>query len=314
MVVFISGGFGFLGGRLAEHLTYKGYSVILGSSKQRLSPRWLPDAKVVFMDWFNDESLKKCCQGVDFVVHTAGVNAKDCNLDPALALEFNGVATTRFVRIASEVGVRKFIYFSTAHVYSANLTGHIDELSPVNNLNPYATSHYAGERAVLNEASKSSIDGIVVRLSNAFGAPVDKNTDCWGLLINDICRQIVENGEILLRSSGNQQRDFIPIARVCDATENLLGSKLNSEEGLFNLGTFKSYAVLEMVKIVQERSEAVLNIRPEIKILDQELRMQHSQNLSYRSIRWGGNKGTQYALVREIDETLIFCRNHFSKK
>lgn len=319
MNVFIAGGFGFLGGRIAQYLKYKGYSVILGSSKQRASPDWLPEAKVVLMDWFSDESLEKCCQGVDFIVHAAGVNAKECNEDPVFALEFNGVATTRLVQIAVKSQIKKFIYFSTAHVYSAELRGRINEYSPVSNLNPYATSHYAGERSVLAAASNNKIDGIVIRLSNAYGVPTEKNINCWQLLINDICRQVVENGEIVLKTSGAQERDFIPITQVCITTENILAFESKKEKpSLINLGSYTTHTVLDIAKLVQKRSEIVLNIKPKIKITEKNDVLEIKKNLRYESLRYESltlgekKKNIESIQESEIDEILIFCKKNFT--
>ena len=43
------------------------------------------------------------------------MNASDSSADPDLALEFNGIITGKFIQAAVKSGVKKFIYFSTAH-------------------------------------------------------------------------------------------------------------------------------------------------------------------------------------------------------
>ena len=78
------------------------------------------------MDWGDDRSLLNACENIDVIVHAAGLNAKDCLENPDLALKVNGIATERLVRAASKQLVSKFIYISSAHVYTDNLSGVIE--------------------------------------------------------------------------------------------------------------------------------------------------------------------------------------------
>ena len=61
------------------------------------------------------------------MVHAAGMNSKDCVSDPQGAHLFNGFSTGQLVKAASQKSVEKFMYISTAHVYSDQLIGSIDE-------------------------------------------------------------------------------------------------------------------------------------------------------------------------------------------
>ena len=44
MRILITGGFGFVGGRLAVHLAQAGYQIVLGSRNANSPPVWLPQA------------------------------------------------------------------------------------------------------------------------------------------------------------------------------------------------------------------------------------------------------------------------------
>ena len=115
------GGFGYLGANLSEYLSSKGTSCCFGLSKRTESPNWLPQAEVVRTLWTDEIALRKMCQGVDVIVHAAGMNAQDCSNDPVSALEFNGLSTVRLLQSAIHADIRRFIYLSTAHVYSSHL-------------------------------------------------------------------------------------------------------------------------------------------------------------------------------------------------
>jgi UDP-glucose 4-epimerase len=217
-------------------------------------------------DWDSPAQLAEICQEIDAVVHLAGLNAADSQSDPIAALTLNAVATARLVEASVRQGVRRFIYFSTAHVYRSPLVGIITEETCPASLHPYATSHRAGEDVVRAKHQRGEIEGIVIRLSNTYGAPVDKDANCWMLLVNDLCRQAVTTRRMVLRSSGLQRRDFIALTDVCEAVDRLLGLAPNQlENGLFNLGGGWSPTVLEMTERVAERVNAVAGFRPDIE-------------------------------------------------
>ena len=113
--ILITGGFGFLGGRLGQYLS-ENYNVILGSRSDQNEPNWLPIAKTLKIDWDDENSLNDACNLVDIIIHASGLNAQECSSDPEKALLVNGVYTQNLVRAAINKNVKKFIYLSTAHV------------------------------------------------------------------------------------------------------------------------------------------------------------------------------------------------------
>lgn len=315
MKVLITGGFGYLGGRLAQFLASQaGYELILGSRKQTESPLWLPQAKVVQTQWNSPVGLEQICAGVDAIVHLAGMNAGDCIADPIAALEFNAVVTARLLKAAVRQRVKRFIYLSTAHVYADPLAGVVTEEACPVSLHPYATSHRAGEDVVRAAHQRGEIDGMVIRLSNAYGAPAHKDANCWMLLVNDLCRQGVTTGQLVLRSAGLQRRDFVSLTDVCRAIAHLMGlSQEAVGDGIFNLGGTWTPTVMEMATLVANRCKVALGFHPEINRLD-PARDEISQLLDYHIDKL---KGTEFKLEgdhdAEIDATLMLCRQAFSK-
>ena len=77
MKYLITGACGFLGGRLSTFLEKKGCTIIRGTRnlniiKSSNYSNW------VLTEFDNFENLKKICNGVDFIIHTAGPNAEEC--------------------------------------------------------------------------------------------------------------------------------------------------------------------------------------------------------------------------------------------
>jgi UDP-glucose 4-epimerase len=265
MRVLITGGFGYLGGRLAQHLKALGWEVLLGTSRQRESPPWICGSEVIQIDWNSVRSLDQGCRAVDAVLHTAGANSAYCERNPSIALQVNGVNTARLVEAAVRQKVGKFVYLSTAHVYASPLEGTITEASPTQNLHPYATSHLAGESSVRYARSSGELDGLVLRVSNAFGYPTHSEVACWHLVLNDLCRQAVTTGRMTIRGDGSEKRDFIPISDVCANVAYLLQQRpgMVSPE-IVNIGAGITHSVFEGALAVQERVRLATGTLPRI--------------------------------------------------
>jgi UDP-glucose 4-epimerase len=264
--VLLTGGLGYLGSRLAQHLARATrVQVLLGTRRRPHRLDWLPEAAVVEMDWQSERALRAACHDTEAVVHLAGMNSAQCAADPVAALEFNAVATTRLVRAAAAVGVRRFLYVSTAHVYGRPLRGVMTESTLPTNLHPYATSHRAAEESVRFMQEKRALEGVVVRLSNSFGVPAHRGVNCWKLLVNDLCRQAVEHGELVLNSSGLQRRDFITLTDVSRAVQHLLQLEPGAiGDGLFNLGGAWAPTVMEMAERIARCWGLLCGRRPQI--------------------------------------------------
>lgn len=309
MRVLITGGFGYIGGRLAEHLHKAGHQIILGSRSSRSSPAWLPKAEVVQTDWNDTCALERICTGIDVVIQAAGMNAQDCSADPLAALEVNGLATARMTAAASRSRVKRFIYLSTAHVYASPLAGTITEETCPRNLHPYATSHLAGENAALGACLRGEIESVVLRLSNSFGAPTHRDANCWMLLVNDLCRQAAESGKMVLSSSGLQQRDFIPLAKVCRAIEHLSSRDFSPHlPEIVNVGSGVSKSVLEMAELVRRRCRLTLGFDPEFSKKGPAVDEVH-EALVFRSARLKTlDENMSDDTNAEIDGLLLLCR------
>lgn len=309
MRVLVAGAFGFVGGRIAHALHNAGHEVVLGSRESTVSPTWLPKAEVRCMDWESLQSLQQTCKGIDAIVHVAGMNAADSAADPLGALLVNGLWTARLVEAAISERVKRFFYFSTAHVYASPLQGDIDEQSCPSNLHPYASSHLAGEYALLHRLNHRKIAGSSLRLSNSFGAPMTRDSSCWTLLMNDLCRQAVKDRKLVLQSSGEQLRDFVPLSAVCKYVVNLLSLPELSLPKVLNVGSGKTSSVLSMAHMIQACCKNILGYSPTL------------ETGTTREIALPFHYGSKYTtslglspvdLIAETDKLLLFCEKSFS--
>ena len=306
--ILITGGFGFLGGRLGQYLS-ENYNVILESRGYKNKPNWLPVAKTFMIDWNDETSLNNACNLIDIVIHASGLNSQECGSDPEKALLVNGVYTQNLVKAAINQGVKKVIYLSTAHVYNDNLFGIITEDTPTINTHPYATSHIAGENSVLLAIRQGYIEGAVVRISNTFGSPVSKDVNCWMLLVNDLCKQAVIGKFLTLNSNGKTVRDFVTIKDFCSVIGLLIEG--NNTKNIINIGSGKACTIVEMAARIQKNCLSVLGFEPPI-VFKNKLPIQ--KNLF--DFQTNYLDGVSFKFInnfdQEIKNLLYFCKENFS--
>ena len=313
MKVLITGGFGYVGGRLARHLASSGHEIFIGSRTLQSKPSWLVKGSIIVMDWDDDESLLNACENIDVIVNAAGMNAKECLDNPELALKVNGIATESLVRAASKQSVSQFVYISSAHVYTGDLSGVISEKSSITNMHPYATSQVAGEQATINSHSNIAMQTVVVRLANAIGAPLAKDVNCWMLVVNDLCKQAALDRRLVIRGPSSGVRNFITMTDVCLGLEFLVTNLQERVSPLIcNLG--------DKTKTIGDMASAIKSIYLKEKGIDLEIielsnDRSKTQYLDFRSsaladigYQWSSN------FKEELTELVKFCEFEFSAR
>lgn len=313
--VLITGGLGYVGGRVARFLAESSsFGLKLGVRKGGPSPSWLKKGEVVPINLLDTTSLEEACRRVSHIVHFAALNEIDSLEDPEKALSINGGGSLKLLRAAINAGVKRFLYFSTAHVYGSPLQGTLTEDSLPRPQHPYAITHRTAEDFVLAAKDKSEIEGIVARLSNGFGVPERADVNRWTLLVNDLCKQAVCNRKLVLRSSGLQSRDFITLTDVSRAVQHFLEAPMQAiGNGLFNLGGENSLRIIDITEKIANRSEKVLGFRPEI----QRPVPSPGESDSFLDYKIDKLKSTGFSLLsnvdEEIDATLRLCHRAFGE-
>jgi len=312
MRVLVTGGFGYLGGRVAQFLFGSGFEVALGTRNKCSPPDWLPEADVVELIWDDENALVEACREVNTVIHAAGMNAQHCADNPVAALAFNGVATARLVKASIRSDVRKFIYFSTAHVYCSPLTGVINERSCPRNLHPYATTHLAGEHALLTAAQgDNGLTGIVLRLSNVIGKPASINNNCWNLLVNDLCKEAIVKRVTTIRGNPNDFRDFVSMSSLAKVCACLIENYLSPGSQLHNIGSGQAVTIRQMAETISERAKIQFGYSPKLRVANPASNV--STKLSYITspFKCASLGDERAALLEEIDNLLQFCKINF---
>jgi len=250
--ILITGGLGYLGGRMAKYFSDYDYSVRVTTRKPENNfPGNIPaNTSVMQLDYGSEKQLIKAMKGIDTLIHLAGPDAHTVSDDTDSLIRQHIELTGRLLRSAQVSSVKKFIYFSTIHVYGKNLKGTVTEETDPIPIHPFAKAHLEAE-SIIKSQSKELVTNIV-RCSNSFGAPYFENEKCWKLVVNDFCRSAFQNGRLIINSSGEDYRDFIAAGDVVRAIHHLL--ELNNERGIhnvYNLGSSNTIRIIDIAKEIK---------------------------------------------------------------
>ena len=314
MNILITGGTGYLAGRLYKHFKKKKYNVKIATRKSKKISKEFSNGDIVSIDWKNIKNLEKICKGVDIILHTAGINSNGSIKNPKKANIVKEKYTFNILSAANKKKVEKFIYISTAHVYSNFLNYKITEKTKTTNTHPYAVSNLKGEKVVLKFTSKKNYTkSYILRLSNAFGKPLNIEVDCWRLFINDICKQSIQNKKIIIYQNHLIKRDFISIYNFVDIIDKFTKLKVShNKDIIYNVGSGRAYTLIEMAKIISLRVFKKLKFYPDILCKNKDNINKVNFHLDYNisKLLKLKIKNVKY-LNKEIDELILFCKKNY---
>jgi UDP-glucose 4-epimerase len=309
--VLLVGGFGNLGGRIAAHLAATdGFDIVLASRRKQDAPDWAKGAQTIQLDITDPKTFTNIPTSVNCIIQLAGTNDVDSAQNPELAHRVTVEGTSALLNNAVDNGIERFIYFSTAHVYGAPLTGNFSEESPTKAVHPYATTHLEAESAVRATHDRGEILGIRVRLSNGYGRPMAYEAADWRTLTSDLCRQAVLEKRMEMRTDGLQERNFITKTDIARAVHHLIGlPKTDASNGLFNLGGLKSQTLLAMANMIQERAQKKFGVEIPLHRPEPSATQTHHLNFDIHKLLNTGFTLTENA-VGEVDQFLDMIELH----
>ncbi|WNK00286.1 SDR family oxidoreductase [Thalassospiraceae bacterium LMO-JJ14] len=305
--IVVTGGFGYVGGRIVQTLLEDGADVrVVTRRAEHEIPAWA----LSHVTWGDD--LKRLCDGAGCLIHLAAPNEIASAADPEKEIAATLALTEAALAAAHAAGIGRFIYFSTVHVYGP-LNGHIDENTPTAPTHPYAVAHLESEKRV-EAASGNGLAALTLRLSNGFGAPADTGTDRWTLLVNDLCRQAVQERKLTLTSDGRQRRDFLPLTDIAAATRHFAAmNPFPAPYQVINLSAGRAMSVLEMAYLIQDRAGKLLGADIALSVADEAADRQDGGPTPELEIDNSRLCDTGFSpkapLDAEIDALLQFCIN-----
>ena len=163
-----------------------------------------------FLDISDAKSIESLdLTGYDTLIHSAGITDEQFKENPEKAFYQGTYCTSILTNLAIKCGIKKMIYFSTAHVYGS-FKNHVSENTSPNPLSSYSITHYSTEQLIKSITNNSKTHSLIIRPNAVFGIPPNLNSfNRWGLIPYSFPLEGVTKNKITLNSSGVQKRNFV---------------------------------------------------------------------------------------------------------
>jgi len=203
MNILVTGGSGFLGSHVADALSDAGHCVTLFDIHE--SPYLRSDQTMLTGDLMDITQLESCLQGKEVAYHFAGIaDIDECKGRPVDTARINILGTVQLLEACRKVGVRRFVFASSAYVYSD--AGFF-----------YRSSKQACESFIENYAELYELKYTCLRYGSLYGPRADERNSIYKLI-----KQAVQEGKITYRGSGEELREFIHVKDAAQSSVKIL--------------------------------------------------------------------------------------------
>lgn len=244
--VLVTGGAGFIGSHLTQHLVRLGAQVrVLDNLSTGYRKNLDGIAVSLFEGSILDASvLHKAISGCSLVFHEAAfVSVPESFDDADSCFATNIKGTSNVMKAAERANCDRVMFASSAACYGSSPELPSSETDTVSAESPYAQSKVMGEQLMKD----AQVDAVSLRYFNVFGERQDPASQ-YAAVVSSFARTIQDGGTPTIYGNGSQTRDFTPVENIVHA--NLLAaSHPNPLRGeVFNVGTGSSTSLLELVR------------------------------------------------------------------
>jgi UDP-glucose 4-epimerase len=267
-VWLITGGAGYIGSHVADEFLAHGKDVViydslyqgLESRIEYLRRKHKKEIPLIVADIRDTTKLNEALSTYKpyGIIHTAALKAVGESMEkPDEYFEVNFHATTKMLELASQRGIKNFIFSSTAAVYgSPDHSNPIKEDDPKNPISPYGASKLAAEGEVNKFLASPGNHGTSLRFFNVVGTAAPELLDnsvenLVPIVINKLKagEPPVIYGTDYPTPDGTCVRDYVDVRDIARA--HLASADFDGElpEGL-NVGTGIGGSVRDVIKLV----------------------------------------------------------------
>ena len=262
MKVLVTGGAGFIGSNLVDHLIESGTEVVVadnfGTGRHEFLEHLIGNSafRVENIDLLNGEALDRLLDGVDAVIHlAANADVRFGWNHPRRDVEQNVLVTQNVLEAMRRNNIRKFIFSSTGSVYGEAKVVPTPENCPFPiQTSLYGASKAAAEGVIAAYAESGFIDATVFRFVSILGPRYTH-----GHVIDFVAKLTDNPNQLMVLGDGTQQKSYLHVSDCVRAIISQLHST-NAFE-VFNLGTDESCVVNDSVGWISQR----LGLSPEIQ-------------------------------------------------
>ena len=300
MNFLITGGCGYIGTKLTQHLLSKNYKVTIvdncwfGNFHKKHK-----NLKIIKEDIRNFDKLN--IKNIYAIIHLANIaNDPAVELNPTLSWEVNVLASKIIADHAIKSKVKKIIFFSSGSVYGVKKEKRVTEDLKLNPISVYNKTKMIAERVFLSY--KNKIDVKCLRPATVCGFSDRLRLD---VTVNKLTFDGFYKNKIFV-DGGSQIRPNVNLKDIIRVVDHFLFSKNNFKENIYNMG-FENFSILKIAKKIQRKTGAKL-------IINKSIDIRSYRQDSTRLIKSGFKP--KYNVDEAIDELVQYFRknkeNNFS--
>ena len=251
MNIFVTGGAGFIGSFLTEHLLQNGHNVtvydsLVNSSEDNAKRLQKLNANFICGDISDLDNLSKSISGHDVCIHLAAqIDVLESIKNPLNNNTIN-ISGTRNVLNSCVKNNVSVIAASTAALYEESKEP-LSESSSIKPKSPYGESKLAMEQILYDYSKIHHINSLSLRIFNVFGK--GQNIKYAGV-ITKFLENIRNDKNLTIFGDGNATRDFVSVNDVVDAIV-LAIKRIEGKRGeIINVGSGNSIKISELAKMM----------------------------------------------------------------
>jgi nucleoside-diphosphate-sugar epimerase len=278
--IFLTGGCGFIGAKIAERLIEDNeitiYDTLQRNSLINTNLIGNPNLILIEGDVLDFEKLKDAIEGSEIVIHLAAIAGIDTVIkSPTKTMNVNYIGTSNVLKATSELeNVYRFIDFSTSEVYGSYAykrdESDVTTMGAVGEARwTYSISKLAAEHLTHSYHKEFGLPAISIRPFNIYGpGQVGEGA------IHNFIKRAINSEDILIHGDGDQIRSWCYVDDIVDGIMLCLENEMGIGQ-VFNIGnpraTTTILSLAEKIKsIVQSSSEIIFVPR---NYVDVELRI-----------------------------------------
>lgn len=260
MRFLVTGGAGFLGSALANHLARAGHEVLVLDDLSNGNAAYLGTAVQFTKGDVNDVPLLwGLLHGIDCVYHLAArVSVAESMHYPRDYNRVNVGGTVSLMEAMRDTGVRRVVFASSGAVYGRQPEQPVQETAPPRPDSPYAVSKWAAEQYINTIGQLWGLETVALRIFNAYG-PYQSLPHSHAPVIPRFLHQALSGGSVVIFGNGQQTRDFVYVSDVVDALAATATAKGVNRQVL-NIGSGKETSIEALVTLIQQATGKSINL------------------------------------------------------
>ena len=255
----VTGGAGFIGSHLVEHLVRRGAAVRVVDNfvtGNRNNLAGLEAVELIEGDLADAEVARRSVAGVAYVLHQAAIPSVPRSVeDPLTSHRANIDATLQLLIAARDAGVRRVVYAASSSAYGDTPTLPKVETMATAPRSPYALQKLVGEQYAELFTKLYGLETASIRYFNVFGPRQDPESPYSGVIARFITA-LIRGARPTIYGDGEQTRDFTYIDDIVAGVLACMGTLVADDDKaapmrLYNLGNNRSEPLMRFIAILE---------------------------------------------------------------